>query len=206
MDYAFTAAGECDERAGLMVFMDIDSMRELFGEDDDYYNCVLSDKALEIDDGRLYSVTARADIERSSAVFTELMMSMIVMLIAVAVIIFCSVMFLMLNVTIERASFGISLVKVFGYKTKDVKKLYLNGNAIIITLGALIEIPLSKIIMDKVFPVFISNVTSGINLTFSWYAYVIIFAGVMATYFIITSILVRKLGKITPAEVLKNRE
>lgn len=49
------------------------------------------------------------------------MMSMIVMLIAVAVIIFCSVMFLMLNVTIERASFGISLVKVFGYKTKDVK-------------------------------------------------------------------------------------
>ena len=36
------------------------------------------------------------------------MMSMIVMLIAVAVIIFCSVMFLMLNVTIERASFGTS--------------------------------------------------------------------------------------------------
>ena len=168
--------------------------------------CLLSDKKLDIDEGRLYSTTTKSDIERSAAVFTDLMMSMIVMLIAVAVIIFCSVMFLMLNVTIERASFGISLVKVFGYKTKDVKKLYLNGNAIIITLGALIEIPLSKMFMDKVFPVFIPNVTSGINLAFPWYAYVIIFAGVMATYFIITSILVRKLGKITPAEVLKNRE
>ena len=48
-------------------------------------------------------------------------------------------------------------MKVFGYKTKDVKKLYLNGNAIIITLGALIEIPLSKMFMDKVFPVNIPN-------------------------------------------------
>ena len=206
MDYAFTVEDICDERGGLMVFMDIDSMRELFGESDTYYNCLLSDKKLDIDEGRLYSTTTKSDIERSAAVFTDLMMSMIVMLIAVAVIIFCSVMFLMLNVTIERASFGISLVKVFGYKTKDVKKLYLNGNAIIITLGALIEIPLSKMFMDKVFPVFIPNVTSGINLSFPWYAYVIIFAGVMATYFIITSILVRKLGKITPAEVLKNRE
>lgn len=206
MDYAFTVEDICDERGGLMVFMDIDSMRELFGESDTYYNCLLSDKKLDIDEGRLYSTTTKSDIERSAAVFTDLMMSMIVMLIAVAVIIFCSVMFLMLNVTIERASFGISLVKVFGYKTKDVKKLYLNGNAIIITLGALIEIPLSKMFMDKVFQVFIPNVTSGINLAFPWYAYVIIFAGVMATYFIITSILVRKLGKITPAEVLKNRE
>lgn len=206
MDYAFTVEDICDERGGLMVFMDIDSMRELFGESGTYYNCLLSDKKLDIDEGRLYSTTTKSDIERSAAVFTDLMMSMIVMLIAVAVIIFCSVMFLMLNVTIERASFGISLVKVFGYKTKDVKKLYLNGNAIIITLGALIEIPLSKMFMDKVFPVFIPNVTSGINLAFPWYAYVIIFAGVMATYFIITSILVRKLGKITPAEVLKNRE
>lgn len=206
MDYAFTAAGECDERAGLMVFMDIDSMRELFGEDDDYYNCVLSDNALEIDDGRLYSVTTRADIERSSAVFTELMMSMIVMLISVAVIIFFAVMYLMLNVMIERASFGISLVKVFGFKTKDVKKLYLNGNAILVAVGALVEIPLAKVIIDKIFPLFIPNVTSGINLSFPLYIYALIFAGVMLVYFVITTILVRKLGKITPAEVLKNRE
>lgn len=206
MDYAFTVADTCDESAGLMVFMDIDSMRELFGEDDDYYNCVLSDEPLDIDEGRLYGTTTKADIERSAAVFTELMMSMIVMLIVIAIIIFFAVMFLMLNVMVERASFGISLVKVFGYKTRDVKKLYLNGNALLIAVGALVEIPISKLIIDKVFPVFIPNITSGINLAFPLYVYPIIFAGTMAVYYVITAILVRKLGKITPAEVLKNRE
>ena len=206
MDYAFTVADTCDESAGLMVFMDIDSMRELFGEDDDYYNCVLSDKPLDIDEGRLYGTTTKTDIERSASVFTELMMSMIVMLIVIAIIIFFAVMFLMLNVMVERASFGISLVKVFGYKTRDVKRLYLNGNALLIAIGALIEIPISKLIIDKVFPLFIPNVTSGINLVFPLYIYPIIFGGTMAVYYVITAILVRKLGKITPAEVLKNRE
>lgn len=206
MDYAFTVADVCDESAGLTVFMDIDSMRELFGEDDDYYNCLLSDKPLDIDEGRLYGTTTKTDIERSAAVFTELMMSMIVMLIVIAIIIFFAVMFLMLNVMVERASFGISLVKIFGYKTKDVKKLYLNGNALLIAVGALIEIPISKLIIDKVFPLFIPNVTSGINLVFPFYVYPIIFVGTMAVYYVITAILVRKLGKITPAEVLKNRE
>lgn len=206
MDYAFTVADVCDESAGLTVFMDIDSMRELFGEDDDYYNCLLSDKPLDIDEGRLYGTTTKTDIKRSAAVFTELMMSMIVMLISVAIIIFFAVMFLMLNVMVERASFGISLVKIFGYKTKDVKKLYLNGNALLIAVGAIIEIPLSKLIIDKVFPLFIPNVTSGINLVFPFFVYPIIFVGVMAVYYVITAILVRKLGKITPAEVLKNRE
>lgn len=206
MDYAFTVAGVCGESAGLTVFMDIDSMRDLFGEDDDYYNCVLSDKPLDIEEGRLYGLTLKEDIERSAAVFTELMMSMIVMLIGIGIIIFFAVMFLMLNVMIERASFGISLVKIFGYKTKDVKKLYLNGNALLIAVGALVEIPLSKLIIDKVFPLFIPNITSGINLAFPIYVYPIIFVGVMAVYFVITSLLVRKLGKITPAEVLKNRE
>ena len=133
-------------------------------------------------------------------------MSMIVMLIVIAIIIFFAVMFLMLNVMVERASFGISLVKVFGYKTRDVKRLYLNGNALLIAIGALVEIPLSKLIIDKVFPLFIQNVTSGINLVFPLYIYPIIFAGTMAVYYVITAILVRKLGKITPAEVLKNRE
>lgn len=56
------------------------------------------------------------------------------------------------------------------------------------------------------FRLFITNITSGINLSFPFYVYPIIFAGVMAVYFAITSILVRKLGRITPAEVLKNRE
>lgn len=64
MDYAFTITNIADYSAGLAVFMDIDNM-------------LLSDESPDIDEGRLYSVTTRIDVERSSAVFTELIIIMI---------------------------------------------------------------------------------------------------------------------------------
>lgn len=206
MDYAFTVEDVCSYAAGLTAFMDINSMRELFGQDDDYYNMLLSDKALNIDEGRIYSVTSRSDVERSSAVFSELMMPMVVMMISVSVVIFLVVMYLMMGVMIDRSSFGISLIKVFGFRSKEVRKLYLNGNTIITAIGTVVGIPLSKLVMDAIYPWAIANTACGMNMRFEWYTYLLIFAGVMFVYFIVNALLVRKINKITPAEVLKNRE
>lgn len=206
MDYAFTVEGVCDYSTGLTVFMDIDSMRELFGQGDDYYNMLLSDKALNIDEGRLYSVTTRSDIERSSEVFIELMMPMVTMMISVSAIIFFVVMYLMMGIMIDRSSFGISLIKIFGFRTKEIRRLYLNGNTIIIAIGAIICIPLSKLVVDAIYPWAVANVSCGLNMRFEWYVYLLIFAGVMLVYFVVNTLLVRKINKITPAEVLKNRE
>lgn len=206
IDYAFTVEDVCSYSSGLTAFMNIDSMRELFGRDDDYYNMLLADKALDIDDGRIYSLTSRSDVERSSAVFGELMMPMVVMMISVSVVIFLVVMYLMMGVMIDRSSFGISLIKVFGFRSKELRKLYLNGNTSVVALGAVVCIPLSKFAMDAIYPWAIANTACGMNLRFEWYVYLLIFAGVMLVYFIVNALLVRKINKITPAEVLKNRE
>lgn len=205
-DYAFTVGSISDYSAGLAVFMDIDSMRELFRQDDDYYNMVLSDKALDIDEGRIYSVTTKSDIERSSKIFSELMSGMVITLVGTSAVIFVVVMYLMMGVMIDRSSFGISLLKTFGYSKKDVKKLYLDGNAITIAISAIICLPLSKLVMDRIYPSFISNVACGINLNFAWYLYPALFIAVMLIYLLTSTLLVRKLNRITPAEVLKNRE
>ncbi len=206
MDYAFTVEGIAEYSVGLSVFMDIDSMRELFGQDEDYYNMLLSDTELDIDSGRIYSVTTKADIEQASSVFIDQMRGMFTMMIGMPIIIFCVVMYLMMNVMIDRASFGISLVKIFGFRTKEIRKLYLNGNAVTVAVGAVITIPLSKLIMDTIYPSFIAQNACGFNLHFPWYLYAMIFGAIMLFYFAVNTILVGKLKKITPAEVLKNRE
>ena len=206
MDYAFRVEGICDYSAGLMVFADIDVLRELFGREDDYYNALLSDKALDIDSGRLYSVTTRADVKRSSEVFLKLMKPLFLMLEIFSVLIFFTVMYLMINVMIDRAGLGISLIKIFGFRTDEIKKLYLDGNMYVIAIGAAICIPAAKKLIDLIFPMFIANVGCGIELEFPWIYYPIIFAAVMAVYFVINAVLAGKLKKISPSEVLKNRE
>ena len=206
MDYTFTVKGVCDYACGLAVFMDIDSMRELFGQQEDYYNMLLSDHELVMDESRIYSITTREDVAHSASVFTSLMMPLVIMMTVSAVIIFCMVLYLMMGVMIDRASFGISLVQIFGFRTGEIRKLYLDGNAWIVAVGAVMGIPLAKVIMDKLYPWMIANTSVGMNLAFPWYLYAEIFTGVMAVYFVINTALVRKLKRITPAEVLKNRE
>ena len=63
MHYAFTVHDITQYATSFYIFMDIDCMREMFGEDEDYYNQVFSDKELDIPTGRLYGVTTKKDIE-----------------------------------------------------------------------------------------------------------------------------------------------
>lgn len=205
-DYAFTVEGITQYSPSLYVFMDIGSMRELFGKADNYFNVVFSDKSLDIPSGQLYAVTSKGDIEKSSDIFSSMMMPMISMLSAVSVLVFAVVMYLMMKVMIDRSSFGISLLKVFGYRQKEVRRLYLNGNFYIVAVGAAICLPLSKKTMDVMYPSLVANVGCAMDLSFTWQMYVGIYVGIMVLYLLINAVLAGKLKKILPAEVLKNRE
>lgn len=204
--YSFVVDGTARYSPGFTVFMDIDSMRELFGKEDDYFNVVYSDKELDIDSGRLYSVSTKEDVEKASGIFVNLMQPMIILLIAASAVVFCVVMYLMIGVMIDRSRFGISLIKIFGFRTNEIKKLYLNGNFLVVAVGALICIPLGKKIIDIVYPSLISNIACTMQLSYPWYLYVIIYLSILVVYFIINKILMIKINNITPAEVLKNRE
>ncbi len=205
-NYAFTVDGITQYSTAFYVFMDIDEMREMFGEAEDYYNVVFADEALDIETGRLYATTSKEEISKSSDVFVEQMVPLITMTTVASTLIFCVVMYLMLKVMIDRSAFGIALVKIFGYRAKEIRKLYLDGNFCTIAVGAAVCIPLAKKGMDMLYPMLVSNVACGMNLAFSWKMYASVYAGVILLYFIITPLLVRHVKQMLPANVLKNRE
>lgn len=206
MKYAFSVKEITQYSAGFFIFMDIDEMRDMMGEADDYYNVLFSDEKLDIDPGRLYSTTTRDDVVKGTAVFTDLMMPMIYTLSIASAVIFCVVMYLMMKVMIDRSAQNISLIKVFGYKRKEIRKLYLDGNFYVIALGALIVLPLAKHIMNSMFPFMISNVSCGLNLNTPKQFYFITYSVIIVLYLVINKILVKRLDKYSPAEILKNRE
>ena len=205
-NYAFTVDGIAPYSASFFVFMDIDSMRELMGEDEDYYNIVFSDRALSIESGRLYASVSKAELEKSTAVFVELMWPMISTLSIASALIFIVVMYLMLKVMIDRSATSISMMKIFGYRKKEIRKLYLNGQLLVVAVSALIGIPASKALMDAAYPYMVSNVAVGVNLSFDWWMYIALFGAIIVLYLVVTPFLMRRINKILPAEVLKNRE
>ena len=205
--YAFRVCKIFDYSASLMVFMDIDRCRDMFGEDDDYFNVVFSDHKLDIENGRLYSVVSKEEIARSSGIYVEMMGPMVTTMTVASSVIFLVVMYLMVKMMIDRSSFNISLVKIFGFRNKEVRKMYLDGNFYIVAIGALISIPLCKMIMDYIYPRYlVSNVGVGISPTYPPYLYLAIFLVIIVLYLAINLVLTGRIRKIVPAEVLKNRE
>ena len=205
-DYSFTVTDVCNYSPGFTIFMDIESMRELFGEDDDYFNAVLSDKELDIDEGRIYSITTKDNIRKTASVFIDQMKPLMTTLFIAGSAIFCVVMYLMLGVMIDRSAFGISLIKIFGYRSKEVRSLYLNGNLLIVMLGGLICIPAAKSVINMIYPSFVTNVASCMKMSLTWRQFVLIYSAMLVIYLVINELLFLKIKRITPAEVLKNRE
>ena len=134
------------------------------------------------------------------------MSSFIAMLLIAGSVIFCVVMYLMMSVMIDRSRFGISLIKIFGYRPKEIRSLCLNGDLIVVAVGGLAVIPAAKFIIDLIYPSFVSNVACCMDTSYQWYAYILLCCVMMLVYIVINKLLVRKISKITPAEVLKNRE
>ena len=205
-EYAFRVQDVADHSVGLTVFTDIDSLRELFGQPEDYYNVLLSDSSLDIEKGRLYSVQTKEDVARSSKVFMDKMTGFITVMTVLSIVIFGTVMFLMFNVMVDRASYGISLMKIFGFRDREVRKMYMYGNLYIVIAAAIICVPLAKLLVDIAYPAMVANVTSGtfLDMPLFWYAGIV--AAVIGICLFVIGVLNGKLHRITPAEVLKARD
>ena len=204
--YAFTIERVVDYSPAFFVFMDLDAMRELFDKPEDYYNTVFSDHALSIEPGRLYNVSSKQDVEKAADIFVNLMYSMVYTMIIASAVIMAIVMYLMMKVMLDRSAQSIALFKVFGYRRREISRLFLSGNTVLIALGILICIPLSKRIMDALYPYLVSNVACGIDLHMAPWVYAVLYLACMLIYAIIHALLVRRIRQIPANEILKARE
>ncbi len=204
--YAFTVDGVAEYAPAFYVFMDIGSMRKLFGMPEDYYNTVFSSRELSIEPGRLYNVSSKADVVKAADVFTNLMYSMVYTMITASAVIMAIVMYLMMKVMLDRSAQSIALFKVFGYRKREISRLFLDGNTVLIAVGALVSIPLAKILIDAIYPYLVSNVPCSINLYMPPWVYSVLFLGSMLIYAVIHAMLVRRIRRIPANEILKNRE
>ena len=221
--YAFEIADEVTFGNGLYFFMNINAMRKAFGQpyfdkedlkkgeripksENYYYNTVFSNKKLEFKHNMMLSEISKADMQRGASKFMTLMWDMILMMIAVSVIIFTAVMYLLMKLQIDRSAYSISLLKALGYKENAVNAFYLDGSLFITIAAAVFGIPLSRFVVGKAYPFCVSNVNAGFAVKVSALQYGIIIVIIAAAYCMTRTMLVRYLKKIDLTAILKNRE
>lgn len=205
-NYNFRVKAVVNFASGLYIFMDIKDMRELFGQEEDYYNTLMSDQELDIEAGRIATVITVDKMVAAARQMFTMMYGLVITILGASVLLFAIVMYLLVKMMIDKSAFSISLIKVFGYNEREIKKLYLGTTFYTVALTTLIAIPASKMIINKIYPYMVSNVSAGMNATMSPQSYLIMVAVIFSAYAIVNFMVGRHLKKISLVEILKERE
>ncbi|MEL7662122.1 FtsX-like permease family protein [Acetobacterium wieringae] len=205
-NYNFRVKAVINFASGLYIFMDIKDMREQFGQEEDYYNTLMSDQELDIEAGRIATVITVDKMVAAARQMFTMMYGLVITILGASVLLFVIVMYLLVKMMIDKSTFSISLIKVFGYNEREIKKLYLGTTFYTVAFSTLVAIPLSKMIINKVFPYMVSNVSAGMNATMSLQSDLIMVAIILGAYASVNFMISRHLKKISLAEVLKTRE
>lgn len=204
--YSIKVGGIVDYRIGLYIFMNRGQMNELMNEKKTYYNALLSNKKLNINDKYIYSTITADDVIKSAENTNEVMKPMQRLLIGIATLLFILMMYLLLKLIIDKSLTGISLLKVFGFNRKEVSNLYIGSGLYTIVLCLVLGLPISLRIYEIIWPNLISNIVTFIPINISNETYIYLVSIVLGSYFVSTLFLKHYINKISLSDALKNRE
>ena len=145
-------------------------------------------------------------MSKSSGVFMDTMAPLIGVLMVSSAFIFVIVLYQMTKVMVDRSAQGIALMRLFGYRDREIRGLYLDGNLVVVALGALVLIPVAKLLMDACYPYLVANVAVELDVAWPWWFYPATYAGIMACYLTVRTALLRRVGRIRAVDVLQHRE
>lgn len=192
--------------ATLCVMMEISQLNELLGDEPDMFNCLISDKKLDIDNAYIAKQISRADFLGAADQMLDSFGTVIVCVNIFSVIVYMIIMYILTRVVIDKNALSISFMKVFGYERNEIRKVYLTATSIVVIASLIVCIPI-EVWMFKFTLVFLSSLIEGyIEFYLPTYIYAeIIVIGIVA-YYAINALHVRSINKIPMTDALKNRE
>lgn len=192
-----------DSRTTISVYMSRSSLNELLMQDQEYYNCYLSDKKLDIDSDYIASTITRDDMLKIGQQMTESFSQAIPIMTTVAIIIYLVVMYILTKLVLDRNANYMSFLKVMGYDNQEISKIYLKATTLVVIFSLLISLPICKYGLEILFIQAMVRFAGYLEIYIPLYLYVMIFAVGVITYFVVNTVLNKQIHRIDLGESLK---
>lgn len=204
--YEFKVLNIYEYRAGFSVFVKQSDLNELLEVPEGYFNVYLSDEKLDIDKKYIINEISKEDVasvaKQMLKSFDELLDSVILF----AIVIYLVLMYVLTKVIIEKNALSISLMKVFGYNNKEIKKLYLNATGVAVISSLFLVMPIEKLTFGLIMKYAMARIEGYIEVFIPIYVFAIVIAIGIITYFAINKLHTNKVNKIPMSDALKDRE
>lgn len=180
---------------------------ELTGLDENQFNCIISDRSLDIPEEKVSQEVKASAINDQVKTMTEQMGFMLWTIVILGVIICIASVYVAVNMMVTESRSNISMLKVLGYKNGQINKIVLNVHHILLPIGILLSVPATYAACDAFFKMMVSY---GVMLIDSYIAprsYVISIWLTVLCYFASLMLVRRKIRSVNMVESLKdNRE
>lgn len=188
------------------LYMSLDDFNEFFGNDADYFNAYASDEELELDPLYFASETTPDDMRAIGDQFTGMMDKMIGMLLSLSVFIFLLFIYLLTKAVIDRSARSISYMKVFGYRDREISKLYIRSITICVVASLVLCLPLIIGSLTAIFRAMLISYSGNIEIYVPWTAMAQTVAAGLATYLAVGALHTRSIKRVSLSEALKVQE
>ena len=112
----------------------------------------------------------------------------------------------MIKIIIEKNKTGISMLKIFGFRYREVKRMYITLITIAVFVSVIVSMPLGYLLMQSMWPSAIKTISGFFEFKMFAKGFVILFVTGIAAYFITMLMNLKAIRKIPPTLVLKNQD
>lgn len=205
--YDLKVTGAVVYPAALAVFVTEGDFREIFDKDEDYFTGYFSnDKLTDIEDHVVSEIT-KDDMIKVSRQLTKSMGGMFYIVVVFSLVMFMLLVYLLTKLIVEKNTVSISMVKILGYDTKEISKLYLSSTTVMVAVVTLLDILLSYLSIKVIYRAMLIDMLSGwMPIYMAPWIFPLMFVLSFTCYLVISLLQMKRIKKIPMDEALKNVE
>lgn len=205
-DYAITVDEATQSATAMQLYMEIGAFNELFGNDADYFNGYASDMPLEFDGRYMASELTPDDMGKIAEQMEDSMGEIVQMFMGISVPIYLILVYLLTKTVIDRSARAISYMKVFGYRNREINRLYINSITTTVLVSLVASLPIIYWLLVGLLKIVFMRYTGNFPLTIPPDRYAVIIAAGAIAYAIVAFLHVRRIRKVPLALALKVQE
>jgi putative ABC transport system permease protein len=204
-EYSIEITDIADTSLGSVIFVSLDRFNDMLGWGQGSYNAILSMNTLDIDQDLVYMISSPERMAEGLKGYMALMNALLYGIAAVAAVIGLIIIYILASISIDENKGNISLMKVFGYRKKEINALMIDGSRVIVALGFIVAVPLANRSIGGALEMVFDLMKVTVVTRLEWYYILLGFVLTFLAFESSKALCVRKIGKVSMGEALKSQ-
>jgi len=204
-DHTLEITHIADTGMGDVIFVTLDRFNNMMGRESGSFNVILSMAPLEIAPELIYMISTPEGLAAALAEYMMLINVTLYGIAAIAAVIGLIIIYILASISIDENKGNIALMKVFGYKKKEINQLMINGSRIVVVLGFVIGVPVAYLSIGSALTFIFELLGLNIMPRLDWYFILLGFAMIFLAFELSKAMCVKKIGKVPMSEALKSQ-